>query len=431
MEEKLAIYAHTIEGKKSAFDYYRLEVPMRGLIDLDLANAFKNEEKTPIDLAYQCTLGSDISVFHYMCHAGSLNLFETVRDMRPNKSNGTVIYPPVIVYDLDDNIDFIHPYNPAYVTYGVRDYPKGDLLSPGDYIETILESGERVKAWEDGVTRKGIDIWDIARNLHTLKKVHDLCRAAHGVTVASPKHASYMRDVIKQPNVHVFPNTIIPGDYDDFQLAPHDGVRILWQGGHSHLIDWYPLREAVKEVVDKYPNVTWVIFGQEFEWINSVIPKEKREHYPWVDYAAYKLKRGLLRADINLCPLADTPFNWCKSAIKWYEASVSAINPEATLAANVSPYKDEIVDGETGLLYSTPKEFVQKLSQLIENAELRKKLGHAAHKWVMENRTIEQTIPPLLEFYKELRLIRTHQWLVEQGASSSEIKRLARQQGLR
>jgi glycosyltransferase involved in cell wall biosynthesis len=109
----------------------------------------------------------------------------------------------------------------------------------------------------------------------------------------------------------------------------------------------------------------------------------------------------MLDCDINLCPLVDNAFNRCKSAIKWYEASVMP-TPEATLAQDTAPYQ-EIQDGKTGLLFKTPAEFVEKLSLLIEDAQLRKKLGEGARKWVMNNRLPQHTTPGLLDFYTETR----------------------------
>jgi glycosyltransferase involved in cell wall biosynthesis len=170
----------------------------------------------------------------------------------------------------------------------------------------------------------------------------------------------------------------------------------------SHYPDWYPLRYAVKAVVDKYPHVKFVIWGTKFDWITTVIPENQLEYHEWTDYAAYKMKRSIMDCDINLAPLVDAPFNWCKSGIKFYEASIGP-RPEATLAANVQPYSLEIEDGKTGLLYNSPEEFAQKLGLLIENATLRKNLAAGAKKWVEANRTPDATIPGLAEFYEELR----------------------------
>jgi hypothetical protein len=99
-------------------------------------------------------------------------------------------------------------------------------------------------------------------------------------------------------------------------------------------------------------------------------------------------------------------FNRCKSAIKWYEGSILD-TPEATLAQNTEPYH-EIKDGKTGLLFDTPSDFVEKLSLLIEDAQLRQRLAAGAKQWVLDNRTPEKTTPGLVNFYEEVRREQKH-----------------------
>jgi glycosyltransferase involved in cell wall biosynthesis len=246
-----------------------------------------------------------------------------------------------------------------------------------------------------------VNQWDIATG-HA-KFIHETAKRCDGTTVTCRQLAEYLKTTHQYQNVYIYPNSIIPEDWRRPQLAPHEGVRILWQGGGSHMIDWFPLKDAIRSVALKYPQAKFVIWGTSFKWVMDAIPEAQYEYIDWVPYEAYKATRVIVDCDINLCPLkANDRFNESKSAIKWYEGCMPAI-PEATLAANTSPYSDEIEDGETGLLYNDPAEFAEKLGILIERAELRKKLGESARKWVLENRDYRLTTPPLFEFYKELR----------------------------
>jgi len=158
----------------------------------------------------------------------------------------------------------------------------------------------------------------------------------------------------------------------------------------------------VRTICLKYPQVKFVIWGTTYRWIHDQIPEHQMEVHDWVPYDAYKPMRVLIDADINLCPLADNPFNRSKSAIKWYEGLMGEF-PEPCLAGRAGPYAEEMVDGETGLLYTSPEEFVEKLSALIEREELRRMLGANAKKWVWENRHYSVTVPKLFEFYESLR----------------------------
>jgi len=100
--------------------------------------------------------------------------------------------------------------------------------------------------------------------------------------------------------------------------------------------------------------------------------------------------------------LQDNVFNRCRTAIKWYEASVLK-QPSATLAQETGPYQDEIQDGKTGLLFKTPEEFEHKLSMLIEDAGLRHTLAAGAKDWVSENRDAMKHVPAYIAYLQELR----------------------------
>jgi len=413
-------------GERSACSYYRIEVPMLMLDKLGYASIYEDKglgtKDSSLARAY-----SDIAHHYALGGEAPLRQMRRLRQMPPGVRQGQELFPPALIYDIDDNNDFVHPFNTSFAHMGVRGYPDARLLKPGEGLEIIDPDGKAIAAWVDGVTKYNDIPFDVARNLFQMKVRHETVRTCHGVTVPSPTLARYMQKVIGHKNVYVFPNTLVPEHYEKVRAVREnpDEIRILWEGGMSHWIDWYPLRDALKIVSAKYPNVKFVIFGEWFNWIHQNIPDNMVEHHPWVAYDAYKLKRGLLNIDINLCPLVNNVFNSCKSGIKWYE-SVLGAEPECTLAAKTAPYA-EIVDGETGLLYSTPEEFVQKLGALIESTTLRKKLAEGAKKWVLENRTPKATIPGLFDFYAEVRARQKRELgsPVIKRATIEEIKKIA------
>lgn len=408
-DDKFYVYSPNHGRQKSACQYYRIDVPLEWLQRLGYAKTWNDKGDSVPEIQIEAMLTSEVNLFYSMHGEDFLHRLKVIREMNPGfKPDGSLIIPPVAVVDWDDNTDYIHPYNWTYGRNGFRTYPEGEILKPGEGIVTVDEDGNEKILWMDRVTRdhEGI-LFDVARNLRQMKYRHECIRTAHGATATTKVLANYFRDVCGQKNTYVFPNTVVPEDYPEYPLVPKDEIRILWQGGASHAIDWFPLRDSIREVCRRYPKVKWVVYGELFTWLREAIPADQIELIPWDDYAAYKLRRGLLQIDINLCPLADNAFNRCKSAIKWYEGSIWS-KPEATLAQATGPYKAEMVDGETGLLFSTPEEFVEKLSILIENADLRKRLGHNARQWVLDNRTPEKTVPGLFEFYKELREQRAH-----------------------
>jgi hypothetical protein len=105
------------------------------------------------------------------------------------------------VYDIDDNLDYVHPFNEAYGRFGTR-LPDGSLLEPsGDpdhptEISTTLASGETVALWQDGVTRlKEGDTFSVMENRRRIDSCHSVAKMCHGVTVPSEALASYYQNV--------------------------------------------------------------------------------------------------------------------------------------------------------------------------------------------------------------------------------------------
>lgn len=380
---------------------------MRGLYDLGLANIFIDKGKLLPETIAQMMLSADV-ILSFAVGGDVLNArIEAIKNMSPGISDdgAKTIYPPSVVFDMDDNLDWVHPFNAAYSYLGTRSF-EGQILQPGDSLATTMADGSEMIVWEDGKSSVEGTPFNIADNLKRVKGIHETARRSDGVTVPCEYLAKYYREVHGCQSVHVFPNSVVPEDYPSVKLRPHEGIRILWQGGGSHMVDWYPLRDAVRTICEKYPQVKFLIWGATYKWIHDQIPEHQVEFHDWVPYDAYKPMRVLMDADINICPLADNEFNRSKSAIKWYEGLMGEF-PEPCLAGNAGPYKEEIVDGETGLLYSTPEEFVEKLSALIEREELRRMLGANAKKWVWENRYYKVTVPKLMEFYQTLRARKT------------------------
>ena len=384
----------------SAQKYYRVGVPLSTMYDLGLANVYAVQGEQDADLLPKLMCNSDVVQVWGGVDENALQIATLWKEAKPIQQNGKFIAPPLFIMDMDDAIEHVYPFNQVFSHYGIRDWD-GRILSPGDSITWPKPDGTTLTLWEDKKT-KGWEgqVFDIERNLKTIGRHYDIARAASGVTVTTPA----LKELFEYQgceNVYVFPNSVIPKDHRYPNFPDRASVRLLWEGGGSHMDSWFTIRRPFVDFMKRHPEVTFVVFGNVFPWMTAEIPESQLEVHGWVDYAAYKQYRGTLDADINLCPLFDHPFTRAKSAIRWYEASLGP-KPEATLAANVGPYK-EIEHGKTGLLYNTPEEFVEQLEGLVRNTDLRRDLGAGAKDWVLANRTAETTVPGLVEFYKELK----------------------------
>lgn len=401
-DRNFGVFAFGDWRKPSAQRYYRIMQPLYAMKRLGLSDiVLPTTGESGPEYLQQMT-GSDIILAHNLNNEAGEDLVKQFSEMEPIRPEGKLIVPPCFVIDSDDALEYTYPMNPAFAAFGVRSWD-GSRLKPGDKLTYPGANGEDFDVWVDKETLGQASItFDIERNISTIARHYSMANMAAGVTVTCEYLASMYREQGVE-NVYVYPNSIRESDYYYPDLVPRKKkIRLLWEGGGSHLDSWLTIQTPLAEVLKDNPHVTLVTWGGfNDEALRRYFPQEQHESHGWNDYGGYKIKRAIIDIDINLCPLKDTPFSNSKSAIRWYEGSLGP-RPEAALAANIGPYK-EIEDGKTGLLYDTPEEFTEKLTALIKNAELRKTLGANARRWVLNNREADKTALGLFEFYSEIK----------------------------
>ncbi len=198
------------------------------------------------------------------------------------------------------------------------------------------------------------------------------------------------------PYVTVIPNAIDPNIWYRKNKKRNDGkIRIVWISSGSHFADLPVINPVMKAVLAKYPNVEFHFAGMTWDTHN-----EERffHHVGSGNYKKFPKWYADLGADIAIAPLKDTPFNRCKSNIKWMEAAMLEI---PTVASDVLPYRD-IKHGKTGFLASSQDQFIKYLSLLIEDEKKRKEVGKAAKKEILEHWTIDKFLPKYEEVFKKL-----------------------------
>ena len=153
-------------------------------------------------------------------------------------------------------------------------------------------------------------------------------------------------------------------------------VRILCMGTTTHDADFVLLVSALTEIHRRFGDQIQVdligfVSGTSVPaWIRRVAPTpHATRSYPgfvrWLSWAG--------QWDIGLAPLADTPFNACKSAIKVLDYAALGL---ASLASDVAAYRGSLADGAGGrLVPNTEAAWYEALSLLIRDATLRRHLA--------------------------------------------------------
>lgn len=170
-----------------------------------------------------------------------------------------------------------------------------------------------------------------------------------------------------------------------------------FSGTHSHNKDFATITEALDETLNKFPNVKLILAGPID--IDEKLKKYESRiiHMPLVPREKYY--NNLRQADINLAPLVPGDhFCEAKSEIKFSGAGILAI---PTVAVKNQTFSAAITDGVDGFLAATKEEWVEKISRLITDENLRKSMGEKAREKVLADYTVKNSHDE--EYYDFLR----------------------------
>ncbi|MBR5754253.1 MAG: glycosyltransferase [Erysipelotrichaceae bacterium] len=152
----------------------------------------------------------------------------------------------------------------------------------------------------------------------------------------------------------------------------NDKIKIGFAGSIDRAQDLNDiLKDAMKQIIEKYGSRIEVeIMGAKPDFVDEL----GITHLPYQDgYDAYTAYMAKCNWDIGLAPMPISEFHRCKYFNKYVEYASFGI---AGIYTDCEPYIYGIRDRENGLLVNnTTEEWVDAISELIENDKLRKKIS--------------------------------------------------------
>lgn len=421
MKGKFIVYS-SIPRDFHASYYYRLLVPVSTMQALGhpVVPIFDDMNiGIPLEKRITAMCECDLNLFYQTMGDGLLQNVKTINAFKPVElEKDDWQYPPNWIVDTDDNLFNVNPLNGAFMNLGYRNPETGKPLEKRDKISWQDEvTGEKRVLWEDGINI------DIEKNQKILGQYRAICQEVDAVTCSTPYVEELMKLEVGPKRTFVAPNAIRFDHFEKIDLRPHpEEVRILWQGSPTHYEDLYPIRHAIRRILLKNPHVVFVVWGSLYQMLIQQLPPMQLRQYKWVPFQQYHLRLATMGHDINLAPLKDTEFNRCRSCIKFYE-SAALPTPVPTLAQRTGSYADELIDGETGMLFSDEFEFETKLQAMIDSAKLRQTLGQNAKDWLSTHRDAFKVAKNLWEFWQELREMKRASTPLPSKAEQAVMKR--------
>ncbi|MBW6478433.1 MAG: glycosyltransferase family 4 protein [Bacteroidales bacterium] len=239
------------------------------------------------------------------------------------------------------------------------------------------------------------DISNGNRRLAFLKKpskTGDIIKMCDACIVGNQFLADYARHY--NPKVFVIPTTIDT----EYYIPPDNGrndkkVVIGWTGSSTTLKHFSLAVPVLRKLREKFgERVSFRMISDEFFYGEL----EGLEKVKWARETEVK---DLSVIDIGIMPLPDDDWSRGKCGFKGLQYMALA---RPAVMSPVGVNNEIISHGKNGFLADSPEEWEKILSQLIEDAELRKKIGEAGRKTVEERFSFRSQKDHYLKIFSDL-----------------------------
>ena len=209
--------------------------------------------------------------------------------------------------------------------------------------------------------------------------------AADAVSVSTARLGQALAADVKR--CHVVPNSALLL-FDSLPLPRPQAPVTLLLAASDHLHGG-PLWAATKAVLAQCgAQVQVVAVGRAGDAL--AVAGINAQRWPALPRAEFVARVRALPNAVAVIPLDATPFNACKSAIKFFDYGAAGL---PVLCSDVSPYREVIEDGRTGaLVANTEAAWTAALLQAIQSPAWRQSIAAAAQQQVALHHGLDGTL---------------------------------------
>ena len=179
-------------------------------------------------------------------------------------------------------------------------------------------------------------------------------------------------------------------------------LKLGYYGTLTHSKDLFLIKNVILKLKEKY-NFDFEIIGGfnasdnvDENWFKSVdLPPNNMDFKKFMNWLS-----KTINWDIAVVPLEDSPFNQCKSELKFIELAVLGL---PGVYSNMCVYNGVVKDGFNGFLASNEDEWIEKIEKLILDESLRRYIRQNALNKVLSDYRIEDRIEIWDKILQELR----------------------------
>jgi len=204
---------------------------------------------------------------------------------------------------------------------------------------------------------------------------------------------NYLKEFALKYNNNV---VVIPTCIDTQKFTPRDSkhddkIVIGWIGTYTTSKYLKTLKEVFTKLLDRYKNSVEIrIVGSQ----GKLFDNEKIIYKHWILENEIK---DLQAFDIGLMPICDDEWTRGKCSFKLIQyLAVGA----ASVVSPVGMNKEIIVDGKNGFFADTQEEWFQRISQLVENKNLRHAFSQEGRKTIEKYFSLRENLPKFIDIVK-------------------------------
>ena len=220
------------------------------------------------------------------------------------------------------------------------------------------------------------------------KSIMDFIDASDVITVTTPTLASKF----DENKVVIIPNYYVDSVLDIKDNIKTEGkLKLGFYGTLTHSKDLFLIKNVILKLKEKYDFDFEVIGGFNAEdnvdedWFNSIqLPPNNMDFEKFMKWLP-----GAIDWDIAIVPLEDSPFNQCKSELKFIELAVLGL---PGVYSDMCVYNTVVNDGVNGFLASNEDEWIEKIEKLILDKDLRKTFRDNALNKVLADYGVENRV---------------------------------------
>lgn len=245
------------------------------------------------------------------------------------------------------------------------------------------------------LTDKTEESWFEAK-IRWRSKVRLICKWSYKVSCGNTYLCDYARQF--NSNVVLNPTTIDTEAVHNIALHQRGGahfsssderVVIGWTGSHTTLKYLEMLNSVLQSIEKKYTNISFLVIADKVPQL-SLTRMEFRKWSKETEIA------DLAKMNIGIMPLPDD--EWTKGKCGFKALQYMAMGIPA-LVSPVAINKVIVEDGENGFWCNDDKDWITKLSQLIENKTLRNEMGEKGKIFVNQHYSIKANSKNFLSLF--------------------------------